>query len=119
VKHFKWEPRGKRRLHKTPGQREIDACHYWLDRETGDIAPKVIVALGSTALKSVLRDAKATLQTSIGRAIEHEGHAIVATYHPSFALRAPDPQTRERAYKAIVDALRDAHRLVAHHRKER
>ncbi|BAO88533.1 UdgX family uracil-DNA binding protein [Caballeronia cordobensis] len=116
VKHFKWEPRGKRRMHKTPGQREIDACHYWLDRETGKVEPKVIVALGSTALKSVLRNSKATLQASMGHAIEHEGHAIVATYHPSFALRAPDPETRERAYKAIVDALRETHRLVTHHR---
>jgi DNA polymerase len=113
VKHFKWEPRGKRRLHKTPGQREIDACHYWLDRETADIAPKVIVALGSTALKSVLRDSKATLQASMGQAIEREGCMIVATYHPSFALRAPDPETRDKAYQAIVDALRDAHRLAA------
>ncbi|AET90969.1 phage SPO1 DNA polymerase-like protein [Burkholderia sp. YI23] len=116
VKHFKWEPRGKRRMHKTPGQREIDACHYWLDRETVKVEPKVIVALGSTALKSVLRNSKATLQASMGHAIEHEGHAIVATYHPSFALRAPDPETRERAYKAIVDALREAHRLVTQHR---
>jgi DNA polymerase len=66
-----------------------------------------------------MRDSKATLQASMGQAIEHEGHAIVATYHPSFALRAPDPETRERAYVAIVDALREAHRLATHHRKER
>src|SRR3954451_12265971 len=66
VKHFKWEPRGKRRMHKTPAQREIDACHYWMDRETADIDPKVIVALGATALKSVLSDSKAKLQASMG-----------------------------------------------------
>lgn len=120
VKHFKWEPRGKRRMHKTPAQREIEACHYWLESETSDIAPKVIIALGSTALKSVLRNPKATLQASMGQEIEHEGYAVVATYHPSFALRAPDPETRENAYRAIVDALREAHRLVAaHHRKEK
>ncbi|SAK64605.1 phage SPO1 DNA polymerase-related protein [Caballeronia hypogeia] len=96
VKHFKWEPRGKRRVHKTPAQREVNACHYWLERETGEIAPKVIVALGSTALRSVLQDSKATLQASMGNAIEHEGQVVVATYRPSFALRARrrDPRTR-------------------------
>jgi uracil-DNA glycosylase len=119
VKHFKWEPRGKRRMHKTPAQREIDACRYWLEQETGDVGPKVIVALGATALRSVLRNSKATLQATMGHAVEHEGHAIVATYHPSFALRAPDPETRERVYKAIVDALREAHRLVSRHHKAR
>ncbi|QSN63681.1 UdgX family uracil-DNA binding protein [Caballeronia sp. M1242] len=116
VKHFKWEPRGKRRMHKTPAQREIDACHYWMDRETTDIDPKVIVALGATALKSVLRDSKAKLQASMGHPIEHEGRVIVATYHPSYVLRAPDPETRHAAYQAIVDALREAHRLMKHKR---
>jgi DNA polymerase len=54
VKHFKWEPRGKRRLHKTPAQREIDACHQWLEREIKNIKPQVIVALGSTAAKALI-----------------------------------------------------------------
>jgi DNA polymerase len=112
VKHFKWEPRGKRRMHKTPAQREIDACHYWMDRETADIDPKVIVALGATALKSVLSDSKAKLQASMGHPIEHDGRVVLATYHPSYVLRAPDPETRHAAYQAIVDALREAHRLL-------
>jgi uracil-DNA glycosylase len=116
VKHFKWEARGKRRMHKTPAQREINACHYWLDRETEAVKPQVIVALGSTALKSVLSDSKATLQASMGQAIEANGRVIVATYHPSFVLRAPDPETRDAAYHAIVDALREAHRLMKHKR---
>src|SRR3984893_16692347 len=55
VKHFKWEPRGKRRLHKTPAQREVDACHYWIEREMAEHDPTVVVALGATALKSVLQ----------------------------------------------------------------
>lgn len=112
VKHFKWEPRGKRRMHKTPAQREINACHYWLDIESGTIGPKVLVALGATALKAVLQDSGAKLQAAMGHAIEHDGRTIVATYHPSFVLRAPDPETREQAYRAIVDALREAHRLI-------
>src|SRR3954453_7786778 len=54
VKHFKWEPRGKRRLHKTPAQREIEACHQWLEREVAAIRPQVIVCLGATAAKAVI-----------------------------------------------------------------
>ena len=57
VKHFKWEPRGKRRMHKTPAQREVDACRYWLERELTRVSPRVVVALGSTALKALLQDA--------------------------------------------------------------
>jgi uracil-DNA glycosylase family protein len=112
VKHFKWEPRGKRRLHKTPAQREVDACHYWIERELAEHDPKVIVALGATALKSILQRSSVKLQASMGEAIEHNGRLVVATFHPSYALRAPDAGTRESAYRAIVAALRHAHRLI-------
>ncbi|MEX3931649.1 UdgX family uracil-DNA binding protein [Paraburkholderia phymatum] len=113
VKHFKWEPRGKRRMHKTPAQREIDACHYWLERELSSVGPRVIVALGATALKAILDDRDARLQAVVGKVIEHGGRHVVPTYHPSFALRAPDEATRHRAYAAIVTALREAG-TVAH-----
>ena len=112
VKHFKWTPRGKRRMHKTPGQREIDACAYWLEQELATHQPEVIVALGATALKAVLDDAHARLQDAMGSAIESNGRKVVATYHPSFALRAPDPATRQRVYAAIVAALREANSLT-------
>jgi uracil-DNA glycosylase family protein len=112
VKHFKWEPRGKRRMHKTPGQREIEACGYWLAQELESVAPHVIVALGATALKAVLEEKKVTLQSVLGTAIEHHDRLVIPTYHPSFALRAPDEETRQRAYDAIVDALRHAGKLV-------
>src|SRR6202012_296446 len=56
VKHFKWTPRGKRRMHKTPAQREIDACEYWLERELSSVKPQVIVTLGATALKAMRHD---------------------------------------------------------------
>ncbi|WMY12565.1 UdgX family uracil-DNA binding protein [Paraburkholderia phenoliruptrix] len=112
VKHFKWTPRGKRRMHKTPAQREVDACRYWLDQELESVGAQVIIALGATALKAVLEDPKSRLQDAIGKVIEHGDRLVVATYHPSFALRAPDPETRHRAYAAIVAALQDAKKLA-------
>jgi DNA polymerase len=112
VKHFKWEPRGKRRLHKTPAQREVDACHYWIERELAEHDPEVIVALGATALKSVLQKSTVKLQASMGEVIEHDGRLVIATFHPSYALRAPDAETRERAYQAIVEAFKHAHQLI-------
>ena len=112
VKHFKWEPRGKRRLHKTPAQREVDACHYWIERELAEHDPKVVVALGLTALKSVLQIPAVKLQASMGDAIEHDGRLVIATFHPSYALRSPDAATRESAYRAIVVAFKHAHRLI-------
>jgi DNA polymerase len=108
VKHFKWEPRGKRRLHKTPAQREIEACRYWLDQELDEVGPKVVVALGSTALKTLLQDPHARLQEHFGKVIEHGGRAILATWHPSYALRAPDRETRHRALAHIVETLSKA-----------
>ncbi|MEC5406390.1 UdgX family uracil-DNA binding protein [Paraburkholderia sp. MPAMCS5] len=112
VKHFKWTPRGKRRMHKTPAQREVKACRYWLDQELDSVGAQVVVALGATALKAVLDDPKSRLQDSIGKVIEHGGRVVIATYHPSFALRAPDPETRHRAYAAIVAALANAKKLA-------
>jgi DNA polymerase len=113
VKHFKWEPRGKRRMHKTPAQREVDACHYWLEKELAAIKPQVIVALGSTALKSVIDDPRATLKEAMGEPFMHDGRWIVATYHPSYALRVPDAASREQAFDAIVVALERARQLGA------
>ena len=115
VKHFKWEPRGKRRMHKTPAQREVDACHYWIERELAEHDPKVVVALGVTALKSILQKPAVKLQASMGVAIKHDGRLVIATFHPSYALRSPDAETRESAYRAIVEAFRHAHQLIEKH----
>jgi DNA polymerase len=112
VKHFKWEPRGKRRLHKTPAQKEIEACHYWLDKELAHVKPTVIVALGATALKSVMRTANVTLKNSIGHPVFHEGHWIVTTYHPSYVLRVPGEEAKREAFQAMVDSLRLAQDLL-------
>ena len=112
VKHFKWEPRGKRRMHKTPAQREVDACHYWLERELAQVSPSVVVALGATALKALLEDAHAKLQDHFEKATRKDGRTILATWHPSYALRAPDPDTRERVYAHIVRTLSKAKRIA-------
>jgi len=112
VKHFKWEPRGKRRLHKTPAQKEIEACHYWLDKELAHVKPTVIVALGATALKSVMRTANVTLKNSMGKPVFHEGHWIVTTYHPSYVLRVPGEDAKREAFQAMVEGLKLAHGLL-------
>jgi probable DNA metabolism protein len=112
VKHFKWELRGKRRLHKTPVQREITACHLWLEEELERVKPEVVVALGSTALKSVLRDGSVTMKSVMDAPFEHEGRWVITVYHPSYVLRAPDEATRRQAYQVIVDGLRQALKLL-------
>lgn len=111
VKHFKWEPHGKRRLHKTPAQKEILACHYWLEAELAQVAPQVVVALGSTALKSVLQDSHAALKDYIHGPVQHGGRWVVATYHPAYVLRVPDADEKTRARAAMVAALQLAHDL--------
>jgi DNA polymerase len=112
VKHFKWEPRGKRRLHKTPAQREIEACHYWLEKELAHVKPDVIVALGATALKSVMRTANVTLRDSLGKPVRHEGRWVVTTYHPSYVLRVPGEDAKHQAFQTMVDSLKLAHDLL-------
>src|SRR5687767_4152537 len=105
VKHFKWQLRGKRRLHKTPAQREIDACHQWIEREIETVKPHVIVALGSTAAKAVIsKDFKVTL--SRGRFVQSPlAPYVFATFHPSALLRLQDEEEKERAFKQLVRDL--------------
>ncbi|HEX5345408.1 MAG TPA: UdgX family uracil-DNA binding protein [Duganella sp.] len=112
VKHFKWELRGKRRLHKTPAQREVTACHVWLEEELARVQPEVVVALGATALKSVMKDGSATMSAVMETPFQHEGRWVVAVYHPSFVLRARDEESRQQAYEVIVAGLREAVRLA-------
>ena len=112
VKHFKWEPRGKRRIHKTPAQREVEACHAWLDEEIARVRPRVLVALGATALTALL-ERKISIRDARGQALAHPGGArIFATYHPSAALRAPTPELREQTYRMLVEDLRAAREAV-------
>ena len=88
VKHFKWEPRGKRRLHKKPSLREIDACNVWLQLEIGRIKPRVLVALGATALRALL-GRSVTIDSARRQSLRHSsGMTVIASYHPSAILRA-------------------------------
>ena len=105
VKHFKWQLRGKRRLHKTPAQREIDACHQWIEREIESVKPQVVVALGSTAAKAIIsRDFKVSVQR--GRFIESPvAPYVFATFHPSALLRLKDEKEKENAFRQLVEDL--------------
>jgi DNA polymerase len=104
VKHFKWQLRGKRRLHKTPAQREIDACHQWLEREIATVKPRVIVCLGSTAAKAVIsKDFKISVQR--GRFVDSPlAPHVFATLHPSALLRLRDEEMEE-AFEHLVRDL--------------
>jgi uracil-DNA glycosylase family protein len=106
VKHFTWEPRGTRRLHKKPALREIGACNVWLEQEIDAVRPSVIVALGGTALRA-LTGASLTIAATRGREMRHAaGAAIVATYHPSAVLRAEGAQADELRSSLVRDLVR-------------
>ena len=112
VKHFKWKPQGKRRLHQKPNAAEINACRPWLDDEIAVVKPHLMVLLGATAAQALLgRDFRVTLQR--GQLIERPGlPPMMATVHPSSILRAPDDETRELEMRAFVqDLKRVAHQL--------
>jgi uracil-DNA glycosylase len=102
VKHFKWEPRGKRRLHQRPNVAEIDACHIWLEQELACVHPLVIVALGATAARGLL-GARGSIEKLRKQPLVHRaGARIFVTYHPSAVLRAD-----ERAQRLRGDLLED------------
>lgn len=109
VKHFKWEPRGKRRLHKTPAQREVEACGTWLEAEIAQVSPRVIVALGATACLA-LTGRRAAIASSRGDTLQAHGAALVVTYHPSAVLRADD--RGEALFALLVEDLARAARLA-------
>ena len=108
VKHFRFEFRGKRRMHKTPVQREIDACNIWLRREIERIQPKVIVTLGTTALRAVLGEKLAIVAARDRVLVSPEGIPVVATYHPSAVLRAPAEEQREQLRRVLLADLKRA-----------
>jgi DNA polymerase len=110
VKHFKWTPRGKRRLHKTPAQHEVEACHIWLEKEIAAHQPRVVVTLGATALSSLIGN-RATLAAVLNTPFRQNGFWVVPTYHPAYALRAPDTDSRDNAERTITAALAIAHAL--------
>ena len=112
VKHFKWEPRGKRRIHKKPSALEISACRPWLDAEIAAIKPQVVVLLGATAAQGVLGRAF--------RVTHHRGQwvrseiapLVIATVHPSAVLRAPDDESRHEEMRKFVEDLKTVARQI-------
>jgi uracil-DNA glycosylase family protein len=114
VKHFYYELRGKRRIHKTPLQRHVAACHVWLEAELAKARPRVIVTLGATALGAVM-GRRLSIGEARGSALVHEptGIAVVATYHPSAVLRVPDASAREALRAQLLEDLARARRLAS------
>ncbi len=115
VKHFKWEPRGKRRIHQKPNAAELAACRPWLDAELEVVKPSVLVALGATAAQSLLgRSFRVTKQRGVPIDAPDVAPHVVATVHPSSILRAPDEEARREAYADFVADLRVVAELVGH-----
>jgi len=113
VKHFKWEPRGKRRIHQKPNSREIAACRPWMEAELRLVKPKVLVCLGSTAAQAIFGSSfRVTKQRGTILSSEFVGK-VVATVHPSSLLRQPDEEAREREYRLFVADLRVAAKAAA------
>lgn len=112
VKHFKWEARGKRRIHKKPNAQEISACRPWLEAEIAVVKPKVIVALGATAAQTLLGP-KFRVTKQRGEFFESTlAPYVMATVHPSSILRAPDDETRRLEYRRFVDDLKKLARVI-------
>jgi len=113
VKHFKWEPRGKRRLHKRPNAYEIERCHWWLDLERLLVKPEIVVALGATALRSVSGKAIAINKVR-GKILPlPDGGQMLATIHPSYILRIEDEADKKAQYRALVADLKVCARALA------
>jgi DNA polymerase len=114
VKHFKYEQRGKRRLHKKPNASEIEACRWWLKLERTIVKPQVIVAMGATAARGVL-GRTITIAKARGEVLSDEdGIRVVVTIHPSYVLRQQDEESREREYEGLVADLRRCAKLLKH-----
>jgi uracil-DNA glycosylase len=106
VKHFKWEPRGKRRIHKKPNAGEISACRPWLDTEIALVKPRVIVCLGATAARALISPSFKVTERRGELLPTTLAEFITATVHPSSILRAPDDETRHEEMRRFVDDLK-------------
>ena len=112
VKHFKWEPRGKRRIHKKPNAREIAACRPWLDAELDLLKPQVVVCLGATAAQALIGKNFKVSQRR-GELIKSPlAPNVIATAHPSSILRAPDQESRRTEYARFVADLKKIAKVI-------
>ena len=113
VKHFKWEPRGKRRIHQKPNSREIAACRPWLEAELRLVKPKLLVCLGATAAHAIFGPSFRVTRER-GKVLSSKlAPRVLATVHPSSLLRQPDEESRQREYKRFVADLRAAVKAAA------
>lgn len=114
VKHFKWEPRGKRRIHRKPNQVEIRACRPWLEAEVAVVKPEIIVCLGATAAQSLLGSTFRVTQRR-GELIRHElAQYVLATVHPSSILRVQEEDARHDEMARFVEDLRKVKAALLH-----
>ena len=113
VKHFKWEPRGKRRIHAKPNAAEIGACRPWLDTEIGLVKPRVLVCLGATAAQALLGRAFKVTQQRGTFVPSTLAPLVTATVHPSSILRAPDDESRRVEMGEFVADLKKVTRAIA------
>ena len=112
VKHFKWEPRGKRRIHKKPNSREIAACRPWLEAELRLVKPMLLVCLGATAAQAIFGPSFRVTRER-GKVLSSKfAPKVLATVHPSSLLRQSDEESRQREYKRFVLDLRAAVRAA-------
>jgi DNA polymerase len=113
VKHFKWEPRGKRRIHQKPNSREIAACRPWLEAELRVVRPKLLICLGATAGQSIFGPSFRVTRER-GKVLTSDiAPKVLATVHPSSLLRQPDEESRKREYAQFVADLRVALKAAA------
>lgn len=112
VKHFKNEPRGKRRLHKRPNRYEVDRCRWWLDQEISLVKPALVLALGVTAAQ-LLTGKPVVLSRLRGQVLQMpDGHRLMVTTHPSSILRMPDQESRHKARAALIEDLKAARKAA-------
>ena len=117
VKHFKYEPRGKRRIHKTPNNAEVDHCRWWVEAELNQIKPQLTIALGATAGRA-LTGRSVTISRERGRLVPFMGGRTgLITVHPSFLLRLPDREAQAAEYRRFVEDLRAVGRELPEIRK--
>lgn len=113
VKHFKFTPRGKRRLHQRPNTSEIDHCRWWLDAEIAQVKPKLILAMGATAAQSLTGNGKGILSRQGSVETGNSGLPVLITLHPSYLLRVADPQTRDDAQTRFRTDLSQAVEMLS------
>ncbi|MDE2183184.1 MAG: UdgX family uracil-DNA binding protein [Alphaproteobacteria bacterium] len=111
VKHFKFVPRGKRRLHQRPNAEEISICRWWIDIERKLVKPRLIVAMGATAARSIAGKPVVIVRRR-GLISETDGVHLMVTIHPSWLLRMPDPRLRRAEFEAFVADLKRARAFV-------